>query len=121
MLNANSGHIRNEIKIFYDPIEKAEETTRVVCRANQRKFYRFRPARFYGGIGTANCLGCCLRCLFCWSWDKVVRPGRYGNFYLPEQVAGKLTAIAYKKGFRQVRSSGNEQPLALLNLPKIIY
>jgi len=97
---------------FYDPIEKAKETARAVSRGNQRRYYRFRPARFYGGIGTADCLGCCLRCLFCWSWDKIVRSGRYGKFYSPQQVAAKLTNIAYKKGFKQVRISGNEPTLA---------
>jgi len=99
-------------KSHYDPIRMAEEEARLVSRSDQRKYYRFRPARFYGGIGTADCLGCCLRCLFCWSWDKVLRPGRYGKFYSPQQVAGKLTTIAYKKGFRQVRISGNEPTLA---------
>lgn len=45
-----------ESKKFYDPIERAEETVQVVCRGNQRKYYRFRSARFYGGIGTPDCL-----------------------------------------------------------------
>ena len=120
MLNAGPSHIENGIKRFYDPIERAEETARIVCRGNQRRYYRFRPARFYGGIGTADCLGCCLRCLFCWSWDKVLRPGRYGKFYSPQQVAGKLTTIAYKKGFRQVRISGNEPTLARDHLLHIL-
>ena len=112
MSNAGRGHIPNGIKRFFDPIRRAEETARIVCRGDQRKYYRFRSARFYGGIGTADCLGCCLRCLFCWSWDKVVRPDRYGKFYSPRQVAGKLITIANKKGFRQVRISGNEPTLA---------
>lgn len=101
---------------FYDPIKRAEETARAVCRGNQRRYYRFRPAGFYGGIGTADCLGCCLRCLFCWSWDKIARPARYGKFYSPQQVAGKLTNIAYKKGFNQVRISGNEPTVAMAHL-----
>jgi len=45
MLNADSGHIGNGIKKFYDPIERAEETAQIACRGNQRKYYRFRPAR----------------------------------------------------------------------------
>lgn len=105
---------------MYDPIERAEETARIVCRGNQRKYYRFRAARFYGGIATADCLGCCLRCLFCWSWDKVVRPGRYGDFYSPQQVAEKLITIARKKRFRQVRISGNEPTIAREHLLKVI-
>ena len=120
MLNADSRRIGNRIKRFYDPIERTEETVRIVCRGNQRRYYRFRPARFYGGIGTADCLGCCLRCLFCWSWDKVVKPGRYGKFYSPQQVAGKLTTIAYKKGFRQVRISGNEPTLSRDHLLRVL-
>ena len=106
MSNGDSGHIGKGINRFYDPIERAEETARIVCRGNQRRYYRFRPARFYGGIGTADCLGCCLRCLFCWSWDKVVRLGRYGKVYSPHLVAGKLITTADKKEFRKVRISG---------------
>jgi uncharacterized Fe-S cluster-containing radical SAM superfamily protein len=105
---------------FYDPLKKAKETARIVCRGNRRRYYRFRPAKFYGGIGTADCLGCCLRCLFCWSWDKIVKPGSYGKFYSPQQVAGKLTHIAYKKGFRQVRISGNEPTLAMTHLLDVL-
>jgi len=97
---------------LYDPITKAEETAMVVCSGDRRKYYRFRPARFYGGIGTADCLGCCLRCLFCWSWDKVTAPDRYGEFYSPGQVADRLTTLARERGFGQVRISGNEPTLA---------
>ena len=120
MLNEGSSHIVNGFRSFFDPVKKAEETARIVCRGNQRRYYRFRPARFYGGIGTADCLGCCLRCLFCWSWDKVLRPDRFGAFYSPDQVAGKLTHIAYKKGFRQVRISGNEPTLARDHLLQVL-
>ena len=91
-----------------------------MCRGNQRRYYRSRPARFYGGIGTADCLGCSLRCVFCWSWDKVGRPGRFGQFYSPEKVAGRLTTIAYKKGFRRVRISGNEPTLARDHLLQVL-
>jgi uncharacterized Fe-S cluster-containing radical SAM superfamily protein len=115
-LNTNGSEDRS----FYDPVKRAEATSRIVCRGNQRKYYRFRPARFYGGIGTADCLGCCLQCAFCWSWDKVLRPGRFGQFYSPEQVAGKLTAMAYKKGFKQVRISGNEPTLGREHLLQVL-
>jgi len=29
-----------------------------VCNERKRKYYRFRAARFYGGIATADCMGC---------------------------------------------------------------
>jgi uncharacterized Fe-S cluster-containing radical SAM superfamily protein len=120
MVTEDAGHKGNGSTPLYDPVKRAEETARIVCRGNQRSYYRFRPARFYGGIGTADCLGCCLRCLFCWSWDKVVSPGRHGRLYTPHQVAGKLTNIAYKKGFRQVRISGNEPTLARDHLLQVL-
>jgi uncharacterized Fe-S cluster-containing radical SAM superfamily protein len=120
MVNGDSDHSGHKSESLYDPIRRAEDTAQIVCRGSHRRYYRFRPARFYGGIGTADCLGCCLRCLFCWSWDKVVRPGRYGIFYSPPQVAGKLTNIAYKKGFSQVRISGNEPTLARDHLLQVL-
>jgi uncharacterized Fe-S cluster-containing radical SAM superfamily protein len=49
-----------------------------------------------------------------------VRPDRYGKFYSPQQVARKLTTTAYKKGFRQVRISGNEPTLAKDHLLRVI-
>ena len=96
---------------LYDPVERAAGTEATVCKGETRKYYRFRPARFYGGIATADCLGCCLRCLFCWSWDNVVKADQRGQFYSPEQVARKLVAIARKRRFQQVRISGNEPTL----------
>ena len=104
----------------YDPVERAEEVAKVVSRVDLRRYHRFRPARFYGGIATADCVGCCLRCIFCWSWQKVVSPKRYGRFYSPQQVAGKLTNIARKKGFHQVRISGNEPTIAREHLLKVL-
>ncbi len=38
---------------MYDPVELAEFTIRTVCKNNRRRYYRFRPSRFYGGISTA--------------------------------------------------------------------
>jgi uncharacterized Fe-S cluster-containing radical SAM superfamily protein len=46
---------------MYDPLEKAEEDAKLVCQGHHRKYYRFRAARFYGGIAAADCVGCCLR------------------------------------------------------------
>jgi uncharacterized Fe-S cluster-containing radical SAM superfamily protein len=31
----------------YDPVVRAEETAKVISRGDLRKYYRFRPARFY--------------------------------------------------------------------------
>ncbi len=83
-------------------------TKKIVCKDDLRKYYRFRPSRFYGGISTADCVGCCLRCVFCWAWRVVARPEERGNFYSPGEVADRLIGIAKKKGFSQLRISGNE-------------
>jgi len=107
-------------KTPYDPVRRAEETAVIVCRGDLRKYYRFWPARFYGGIATADCVGCYLRCLFCWSWRQVVHPDRYGQFFSPRDVAGRIMSIVRKKKFRQVRISGNKPTLAREHLIKVL-
>ncbi len=105
---------------MYDPVQKAEETAKIVCRGALRKYRRFRPARFYGGIATADCVGCCLRCIFCWSWHELARPEAIGEFYTPGQVAARLTAIARKKDFSQVRISGHEPTICREHLVGVL-
>jgi uncharacterized Fe-S cluster-containing radical SAM superfamily protein len=99
------------IQIALDPLELAEKVEKVVSSGEKRKYYRFRPAPYYGGIATADCVGCCLKCLFCWSWHIVIQPEEVGRFYSPEEVTRNLVSIARKKGVHQVRISGNEPTL----------
>ena len=103
-----------------DPLELSEKVERIVGSGERRKYYRFRPAFYYGGIATADCVGCCLRCLFCWSWHIVTQPEKVGRFYSPEEVARNLTSIARKKGFQQIRISGNEPTLHRSHLLKVL-
>ncbi len=105
---------------MFDPVKRAMETARIVCRGDERRYSRFRPARFYGGIATADCVGCCLQCIFCWSYESVARPHQSGKFHSPREVARKLTGIASKKGFRQVRISGSEPTLAKEHLLQVL-
>ncbi len=105
---------------MYDPVLKAEETAKIVCSGELRKYRRFRPARFYGGIATADCVGCNLRCRFCWSWRETVRPEESGEFLAPEAVAGRLVDIARGKGFRKVRVSGNEPTICREHLIEVL-
>lgn len=95
-------------------------TQALVCKGRLRKYYRFRWARFYGGIATADCVGCCLRCLFCWSWDVVCRPADTGRFYSPEQVAEELTHTARRHHAQQMRISGNEPTLNREHLNEVL-
>jgi uncharacterized Fe-S cluster-containing radical SAM superfamily protein len=104
----------------FDPVELARRTAAVVCRGKERKYYRFRSARFYGGIATADCLGCNLRCAFCWAWGQLHQAGRLGRFYSPKEVAARLTEIAAKKGYPQVRLSGNEPTLGMPHLLAVL-
>ena len=105
---------------FYDPVELAEETRQVAGSEEKRRYYRFRPAPFYGGIATADCVGCCLRCLFCWSWHIVTQPEKAGRFYSPEEVARNLTSMARKKRFQKIRISGNEPTLHRSHLLRVL-
>ncbi len=105
---------------MFNPVEMVELTRNIVCKNNQRKYYRFRSSRFYGGISTADCVGCCLRCIFCWSWNIVAKPSECGSFFSPEEVAGKLIAIAKKKNLRQLRISGNEPTICREHLIKVL-
>jgi uncharacterized Fe-S cluster-containing radical SAM superfamily protein len=108
------------LNALFDPIALAERLQEVVGSGEKRKYHRFRPAPYYGGIATADCVGCCLRCLFCWSWHIVVQPEKVGRFYSPEEVVQNLISIARKKEFQQIRISGNEPTLHRSHLLKVL-
>jgi uncharacterized Fe-S cluster-containing radical SAM superfamily protein len=104
----------------FDPVQLAEITRKDVCKGNARKYYRFRPSRFYGGISTADCVGCCLRCVFCWAWKVIAHPKESGRFNDPENVAMLLQRTAEKKRLRQIRISGNEPTICREHLLKVL-
>ena len=93
---------------MYDPIQLSKITEKLVTKGKLKKYYRFRPTGFYGGIATADTVGCNLRCKFCWSGNSVWNSKNTGEFYSPEQVALTLNTIARKKNYRNVRISGGE-------------
>jgi uncharacterized Fe-S cluster-containing radical SAM superfamily protein len=105
---------------MYDPLALAAETGRLVTRGDKRRYYRFRAARFYGGIATADCVGCCLRCAFCWAWNKLIDPAGAGAFYGPGDVARRITAICRKRGLHRARLSGNEPTLSRAHLVSLL-
>ena len=96
---------------MYDPVARAAEIEKLVVRGSRRKYYRFRGARFYGGIATADCVGCCLECAFCWGFNKVANPGGAGKFCTPQRVVERIVGITRKRRFHQARLSGNEPTL----------
>jgi uncharacterized Fe-S cluster-containing radical SAM superfamily protein len=105
---------------FIDPLVWAERVQEIVSSGEKRKYYRFRPAPFYGGIATADCVGCCLKCLFCWSWHIMIQPEKVGRLHSPEEVVQNLLSIVRKKGFHQVRISGNEPTLHRSHLLQVL-
>jgi uncharacterized Fe-S cluster-containing radical SAM superfamily protein len=101
---------------MYDPIELSKRTESIVINGNMKKYYRFRPTGFYGGIATADTVGCNLRCKFCWSSNSVWNAKNAGKFYSPEDVAKMLHDIAHRKGYRQLRVSGGEPTIGQKHL-----
>ncbi|KXB08383.1 hypothetical protein AKJ58_00050 [candidate division MSBL1 archaeon SCGC-AAA385D11] len=105
----------------YDPIKVSQKIKKIVVRDDQRKYYRFRKARFYGGIATADCVGCNLQCCYCWSNKPRKRPREVGKFYSPKEVAEKLGSIAMESGLSQVRISGNEPTIGRKHLISTLH
>ena len=110
----------NGVEDMFDPVKLAQDTEELVCKDVRRTYYRFRPARFYGGISTGDCVGCCLRCAFCWSWRQVERPTKFGELHSPEDVASRLISVATTNSFRQVRISGCEPTIGRAHLLRVL-
>jgi uncharacterized Fe-S cluster-containing radical SAM superfamily protein len=105
---------------MYDPIELSKKTESIVTKGDLKKYYRFRPTGFYGGIATADTVGCNLRCKFCWSGNSVWNSSNTGEFYSSEKVANELHNIAQKKGYSQLRVSGGEPTIGREHLIKLL-
>lgn len=98
---------------LYDPRELSNDIRRIVVRGGWRKYYRTsRPGKWYGGISTADCVGCNLRCVFCWSNKPRDNPKTVGEFHSAEDIWENLSRCAEKFGYRLLRVSGNEPTLS---------
>jgi uncharacterized Fe-S cluster-containing radical SAM superfamily protein len=111
--------------MLYDPVQRHLAIENLVTRlgpeGQEKKYYRFRPARWYGRIVTADCVGCGLSCRFCWVKDTIIlRPSEAGRFYTPRQVADNLTALARKFSFKQLRVSGGEPAIGKAHLLQLL-
>jgi uncharacterized Fe-S cluster-containing radical SAM superfamily protein len=93
---------------MYNPLDLSKKVQGLVVRDTLKKYFRFRPTGFYGGIATADTVGCNLRCKFCWSGNSVWEATTTGEWYTPEHVAELLQNIASTKGYHQLRISGGE-------------
>ena len=95
---------------MYDPLAVSPRIEKyVIEKQTLKKYYRFRDAKFYGGISTADVVGCNMFCRFCWVNPKI----RYqilntGKFYSAADVGAQLIRIAQKAKFTHLRVSGGE-------------
>jgi uncharacterized Fe-S cluster-containing radical SAM superfamily protein len=92
----------------FDPIQRSRDVESLVMQGDKRRYYRFRFAKFYGGIVTADAVGCNLLCAYCWNFSRNLNPANAGDFYSPIEVAEKLQAISEKNKCNQFRISGAE-------------
>jgi uncharacterized Fe-S cluster-containing radical SAM superfamily protein len=101
----------------YDPIKLTDVVREFATRISpggieERRYYRFRGGRWYGGIATADVVGCNLRCGFCWSWREASHRMAEGFFCEPEEVFKRLVSIAESRGYEAVRLSGGEPTIS---------
>lgn len=84
-----------------------------------RRYRRFRVDRWYGGIATADVVGCNLRCGMCWAWRNTSYVLNAGDWMAPEEVAARLKSLAKSRDLSQVRISGGEPLIAPRHLLKV--
>jgi uncharacterized Fe-S cluster-containing radical SAM superfamily protein len=106
-----------------DPFKLAEIVERQVTRRArgvlERRYYRFRGGRWYGGIATGDVVGCNLRCKFCWSW-RYSYYGDKGWFESPGSAFEKLVSIASKCSYKYLRLSGGEPTIGVEHLYELL-
>lgn len=109
----------------YDPLKLTDKVRVFVTRTGlngveERRYYRFRGGRWYGGIATGDVVGCNLRCGFCWSWREASHRMVDGSFYKPEEVFRRLVNIADARGYRTVRLSGGEPTVSRNHILRLL-
>ncbi|ABN69346.1 Radical SAM domain protein [Staphylothermus marinus F1] len=107
----------------FDPFKLSTIVYRGVARirdgVEERRYYRFRGGRWYGGIATGDVVGCNLRCKFCWSWRYSFYTNK-GFFQTPQQVYEKLTRIAEKRKYKYIRLSGGEPTITMKHVIQLL-
>jgi uncharacterized Fe-S cluster-containing radical SAM superfamily protein len=104
----------------FDPIRRSLYIEKIAMRRYSRRYYRFRYAKFYGGIATADAVGCNLLCAYCWNYSRNLAPSKAGAFYSPEEVASRLRAIAEKRCCDRYRISGAEPILGVASVNHLV-
>ncbi len=104
------------LNFTFDPAERAEKVERLVLKDGKRLYYRFRAAPYYGGIATADAIGCSFLCAYCWNYFRNLNPARFNKFYSAQEVAENLLKIARKRSFHLFRITGSEPLLGEASL-----
>jgi uncharacterized Fe-S cluster-containing radical SAM superfamily protein len=116
-----------ESVVPFDPVTRAEMMESLIMKDNKRLYHRFRAAPYYGGIATADAVGCSFLCAYCWNYGRNLNPSRYGTYLSSAEVASNLLSIARKKSFHLYRITGSEPILGnaslkhLLNVLQMIF
>jgi uncharacterized Fe-S cluster-containing radical SAM superfamily protein len=110
------------IELPFDPLERAEKVESLVMEDLSRRYYRFRPARYYGGIATADLVGCCFLCAYCWNFARNLHPEQSrARCYSPREVGQRLLDIARQRGYSKVRLSGAEPLLGHRSFEHVLH
>ena len=107
----------------FDPLQRSSETEKLVLQGDRRLYYKFRAAPYYGGIATADAVGCSFLCAYCWNYGRNENPARFGKFFSPEDVAHRLLEISRRRKFNLFRITGSEPVLgdaSFRHLTKVI-
>jgi len=91
----------------FDPIKRAAEIESLVMQGNRRLYYRFRSSGHYGGVVTADTVGCNILCAYCWNYRRNENP-KQGEFCSPTEVVSRLKSEASRVGIQHFRVSGAE-------------
>jgi len=104
----------------FDPIARAEIVESLVMKDNKRLYHRFRGAPYYGGIATADAVGCSFLCAYCWNYGRNLNPSRYGTYLSNSKAASHLLSIARKRSFHLYRITGSEPILGEASLQHLL-
>ncbi|WP_455277410.1 radical SAM protein [[Eubacterium] cellulosolvens] len=95
--------------------------TRESSGLQEKKYYRYRVDRWYGGIVTGDVVGCGLYCRFCWVSDSILKnPQKIGDFYSSIDAADRLLKLLNKSGKGQLRLSGGEPTIGRRHLLELL-
>ena len=92
----------------FDPLRLSRAVEQEVTRPGpgglERRYWRFRSSRHYGGNNAGDVVGCNLRCAFCWAW-RYAHATRVGKFYTPAEASRRIAGAG---PYRLARLTGGE-------------